>query len=98
RLIKSTVDAAHKHNIPVSVCGEMASDPVMTPLLLGLGVDELSTAPPLVPPVKFLVRRLKLTEARELAEFALQSESAADILARCQELTRQVAPGLFEGK
>ena len=55
----------------------MASDPVLAPLLLGLGVDELSAAPPLVPPVKFLIRRLKLTEARELADFALDCESAA---------------------
>jgi len=96
RLIKSTVDAAHHHNIWVSVCGEMASDPVLTALLLGLGVDELSAAPPLVPPVKFVVRRLKLTEAKELAEFALQCESAAEILARCQELARGIAPNLFE--
>jgi phosphotransferase system enzyme I (PtsI) len=98
RLIKATVEAAHNHNIPVSVCGEMASDPVLTPLLLGLGVDELSTAPPLVSAVKFLIRRLKLTEARELAEFALKCESAAEILSRCQELSRQIAPSLFEDK
>jgi phosphotransferase system enzyme I (PtsI) len=98
RLIKATVDAAHRHKIWVSVCGEMASDPVFTPLLLGLGVDELSAAPPLVPPVKFIIRRLKLTEAKALAEFALNSESATEILARCQELARQVAPSLFETK
>jgi len=96
RLIRQTVTAAHQHNIPVSVCGEMASDPVLAPLLIGLGVDELSVAPSLVPPVKFVIRRLKLTEARELAEFALGSESASQILARCQELTRRIAPGLFE--
>lgn len=98
RLIKATVDSAHAHKIWVSVCGEMASDPVLAPLLLGLGVDELSVAPPLVPPVKFLIRRLKMTEARELAEFALSSESGGDILARCQELARQIAPSLFEEK
>ena len=96
RLIKSTVDSAHRHNIPVSVCGEMASDPVLAPLLLGLGVDELSTALPLVPQVKFLIRRLKMEEAKQLAAFALESESAAEILARCQELAQQIAPGLFE--
>jgi len=98
RLIKSTVDAAHKQGIQVSVCGEMAGDPTMAPLLLGLGVDELSAAPPLVPPVKFLIRHLKLSQAKELADFALESESAVDILARCQELARQIAPGLFEEK
>ena len=96
RLIKSTVEAGHKYKLWVSVCGEMASDPVLAPLLLGLGVDELSAAPPLVPPVKFIIRRLKLSEARELAAFALDCESAADILARCQELARQIAPSLFE--
>ena len=98
RLIKATVDAAHNHKIWVSVCGEMASDPVLAPLLLGLGVDELSAALPLVAPVKFLVRRLKLSEAKELAEFALSCESAAEILGRCQDLARQIAPSLFEDK
>jgi phosphotransferase system enzyme I (PtsI) len=98
RLIKATVDAAHQHKIWVSVCGEMASDPVLVPLLIGLGVDELSAAPPLVPAIKFIIRRLKLTEAKELADFALVCESAAQILARCQELARQIAPSLFETK
>jgi phosphotransferase system enzyme I (PtsI) len=98
RLIKATVDSAHRHKIPVSVCGEMASDPVLAPLLLGLGVDELSAAPPLVPQVKFLVRRLKMTEAAEVAEFALNSESSAEILGKCQDLARQIAPSLFENK
>jgi phosphoenolpyruvate-protein phosphotransferase (PTS system enzyme I) len=98
KLIKATVDAAHKHKVWVSVCGEMASDPVLAPLLIGLGIDELSAAPPLVPPVKFIIRRLKLTEAKELADFALSCESASEILARCQELARQIAPSLFETK
>jgi phosphotransferase system enzyme I (PtsI) len=98
RLIKTTVDAAHKHKIWVSVCGEMASDPVLAPLLLGLGVDELSAALPLVAPVKFIVRRLKMSEAKQLADFALECESAAEILGRCQDLARQIAPSLFEDK
>ncbi|NUO16791.1 MAG: phosphoenolpyruvate--protein phosphotransferase, partial [Planctomycetaceae bacterium] len=66
-LIKMTVDAAHRHGIGVSVCGEMAGDPVCAPLLLGLGVDELSASPPSIPQLKFLIRRLKLSEAQELA-------------------------------
>jgi phosphotransferase system enzyme I (PtsI) len=95
-LIKATVEAGRKHNIRVSVCGEMAGDPVLAPLLLGLGVDELSAAPPLVPTVKFMVRRLKTPETQALAEFALNSESGIDILSRCQELARASAPSLFE--
>jgi phosphotransferase system enzyme I (PtsI) len=98
RLIKATVDAARRNKITVSVCGEMAGDPVMTPLLLGLGVDELSAAPPLVPQVKFMVRRLKIAETQALAEFALSSESGTEILARCQEMARAAAPSLFEDK
>jgi phosphotransferase system enzyme I (PtsI) len=98
RLIKMTVDAAHKHGIWVGVCGEMAGDPVMTPLLLGLGVDELSVAPPNIPQIKFLIRRLKLSEARELAEFALESESGAEVLARAETYARGVAPSLFDNK
>ena len=98
RLIKATTDAAHHRKITVSVCGEMAGEPVLAPLLLGLGVDELSVTPSLVPAVKFLVRRLKMSEARALAAFALECETAADILARCQELARGIAPSLFETK
>jgi phosphotransferase system enzyme I (PtsI) len=98
RLIKLTVDAAREQNIWVSVCGEMASDPILAALLLGLGVNELSSAPALVAPVKFLIRRLKLSEAQELAQFALSCESAAEILARCQDLARAIAPSLFEDK
>jgi phosphotransferase system enzyme I (PtsI) len=98
RLIKATVEAAHRHNIWAGVCGEMASDPILTPLLLGLGVDELSAAPSLVPPVKFLIRRLKMTEAKSLAEFALNCESGTEILARAQALAHAIAPGLFENK
>jgi phosphotransferase system enzyme I (PtsI) len=98
RLIKMTVDAAHAHGIWVGVCGEVASDPVLAPLLLGLGVDELSTAPAAIDPVKYIIRRVKQTEARELADFALASESPAETLARCNELALAAAPSLFESK
>jgi phosphotransferase system enzyme I (PtsI) len=98
RLIKMTVDAAHAHGIWAGVCGEVASDPVLAPLLLGLGVDELSTAPAAIDPVKYIIRRIKQTEARQLADFAIASESPADTLARCNELALAAAPSLFESK
>ena len=98
RLIKTIVDAAHQHGIWTGVCGEIAGDAFLTPLLIGLGVDELSTAPSVVPQVKYIVRRLKLSEAQALAEFALQCESPSEIYRRCQELARVTAPSLFESK
>ncbi|HLX96509.1 MAG TPA: phosphoenolpyruvate--protein phosphotransferase [Verrucomicrobiae bacterium] len=98
RLIKTTVDAAHQHGIWVGVCGEIAGDPVLAPLLIGLGVDELSAAPTVVAQVKYIVRRLRLTEAQALAEFAFHCESPVEIHARCRELARQTAPSLFESK
>jgi phosphotransferase system enzyme I (PtsI) len=98
RLIKMTVDAAHRHGIWTGVCGEVAGDPVLAPLLIGLGVDELSAAPTVVAQVKYIVRRLKLNEAQALAEFALQCESPAEIYAHCRELARQTAPSLFESE
>lgn len=95
RLIKLTVDAAHKANRWAGVCGEMAGELHLVPLLLGLGVDELSAAPPTVPQIKFLIRRLKMKDASQLAAFALQCESSAEILERCKALARQAAPELF---
>jgi len=95
RLIKWTVDAAHRAGIWCGLCGEMASDPALTPLLLGMGVDEMSMAPSLVPQVKFLIRRLKMQDAKELADFALNCESGKEILDRSQALAKLAAPGLF---
>jgi len=98
RLIKMTVDAAHANGIWAGVCGEIGGDPVLAPLLIGLGVDELSCAPAVIAQVKYVIRRLKLEEAQQLAAFALASESPSQILARCVELARATAPSLFESK
>jgi phosphotransferase system enzyme I (PtsI) len=95
RLIKWTADAAHHGNIWCGVCGEMAGEPALTPLLLGLGVDELSAAPSLVPQIKFVIRHLKMEEAAGLADFALNCESGREIFERSQALARKAAPGLF---
>ncbi len=96
RLIKMTADAAHAAGIWVGLCGEMAGDPLMIPLLLGLGVDELSIAPQAVPQIKYLIRRVKMSEAKDIAAAALRSESSQEILDHSQRLVRSVAPSLFE--
>jgi phosphotransferase system enzyme I (PtsI) len=98
RLIQRTVDAAQKQKVWVSVCGEMAGDPTLTPLLIGLGVDELSAAPSVLAQLKYLIRRLKLSDAKELAAFALECESATEILARSTALAQRAAPSLFDTK
>jgi phosphoenolpyruvate-protein kinase (PTS system EI component) len=61
-------------------------------------VDELSAAPSVLAPLKYLIRRLKLSDTRELAAFALESESATEILARSTALAQRVAPSLFDTK
>lgn len=97
RLIQLTVEAARRHGLWVGVCGEMAGDPVMVPLLLGLGVHELSVAPPSVPRIKHLIRRTRMTEAHDLAQWALQQACGSAILPRCEALIRQVDPALLPG-
>jgi phosphotransferase system enzyme I (PtsI) len=89
RTIKKVVDEAHKQKIAVSVCGEMAGDPVYAPLLLGLGVDELSMSPSLLPAVKFLIRAMKLEDARKLTEQALKMDSPKEIYALFDNFCRE---------
>jgi phosphotransferase system enzyme I (PtsI) len=95
-LIRRTIDAGHRHKIWVGVCGQMAADPLMTPLLLGLGVDELSVAPSAVPLIKDAVRALRMDQARDLAQAALRAESGDAVTGMCRDLMRRVAPELLE--
>ena len=88
RLINMVGEAAHKHDIWFGVCGEMAADIELTPLLLGLGVDELSVSPALVPRVKSAIRGLSREECRALVKEVLLLETPSDILKRSKELAR----------
>ena len=88
RTLKSVVEQAHSQKIKVSVCGEMAGDAVYAPLLLGLGIDELSMSPPLIPAVKYLIRSMNLSDAQKLAAEALKMTTAKEILTLCEEFSR----------
>jgi phosphotransferase system enzyme I (PtsI) len=88
RTLKHIIDAAHKANVPVSVCGEMAGDPVLAPLLLGLGVDSLSMTPTWIPSVKYIVRAMTMADARALAAEALTMSSPKEIYAKCDTFYR----------
>jgi phosphocarrier protein FPr len=79
RLIAMTAEGAEPNGRWVGVCGELASDEVATPLLLGLGVRELSMAPPAIAAVKEAVRTTSLDDARELATRALACATAAEV-------------------
>jgi phosphotransferase system enzyme I (PtsI) len=88
RLIEMTVTAAHANGIWVGVCGEMAGEITLTPLLLALGVDELSASAGLVPRVKKAVQTLDTKECNRLLEEIRDLSSAGEILARCEEVAR----------
>ena len=66
RLIQQTIDAAHNAGKWVGMCGEMAADPVMIPILLGMGLDELSVSPAVVPEIKMIIRSIRMEDAQEM--------------------------------
>ncbi len=96
RLIKLITGEASRLNVPVSVCGEIASDPRFTPLLLGLGIQELSVAPRYLPIVKNAIRSVSIVDAVSLAEKALDLKTSQEILQLLvQEYKKNVPHDLF---
>ena len=89
RLIARTVEAAHKHGKWVGICGELGADPQAVPILVGLGVDELSVSVPSIPTVKAQVRTLKLSEAQALAQRALNCATSMEV----REIVRMTKGG-----
>jgi phosphoenolpyruvate-protein phosphotransferase (PTS system enzyme I) len=79
RLIKQVVDAGHQAGIPVTLCGEMAGEPLYVPILLGLQLDTLSMNPQAAPRVKNLIRRSRATECRAFLARALGLGTAQEI-------------------
>src|SRR5205823_6291438 len=86
RLLKMIADAAHANDIWVGVCGEMARDVALIPLLVGLGMDELSVGATSVPRVKLAVRSLAVPECEQLVKEALQLQTSSEIMGRCMDL------------
>ncbi len=80
RLLKTIIETGHEKDIWVGMCGEMAGDPVLTPVLLGLGLDEISTSPLLLPEVKKITRSLSYEEAKEIAAHALTLATGAEVV------------------
>ena len=79
RLIRNVVESAHKAGIWVSMCGEMAGDPFLLPILLGMELDELSMAPSIVPEIKKIIRSVKMEQAKKIVQGLFELNTADDI-------------------
>ncbi len=89
RLLRMVVQASHDHGIWVGVCGEMAGDPVFTPLLVGLGVDELSVGPNQILRVKHALRHLRYSQCQELVEELMTLDTVEEITQRCRDMAKE---------
>lgn len=79
RLVQMTAEAAAKHNVIVGMCGELAGDPTMTEILVGLGLKELSMSAGAIPEVKQAIRKVKMEDAKKLAKKAISQISGDDV-------------------
>jgi phosphocarrier protein FPr len=79
RLVEMTCEAANKNGIWVGVCGGIASDIIAVPILIGLGVTELSVSIPMIPKVKAAVRRVHMDQCKALAKKAVAAKNAKEV-------------------
>ncbi|MBY0513624.1 MAG: phosphoenolpyruvate--protein phosphotransferase [Gemmataceae bacterium] len=92
RLIRMVVQAADKEQITVNVCGEMSGEPLYIPLLVGLGLRQLSATPRKIPEIKRVIRQLKVPEAEQVADAALRMETARQVSSYLREQLRRILP------
>ncbi len=96
RLIDHLAGVCRRHGQWSCVCGQMAADPHLVPLLVGLGVDELSVSPAQAPLIKDVIRKLHYSAAVELAQQALAEPSAGQIEMLCRRMIAGIAPEVIE--
>ena len=96
RLIKMTTDASKRAGIWTGVCGEMATDLIMTPLLVGLGVDELSVGPHDLAPVRKALLSLDFGKCQEMAAEALSMPTSREVLECTKAMAQEAYPDLLE--
>jgi phosphotransferase system enzyme I (PtsI) len=96
RLIKNTIDAAHAQKIPVGLCGEMCSEPVLAFILLGLGLDEFSMSSLSILQIKKMIRTVSLQDAKDLAEKVLSLSTGQEVEEIARERVKQLAPEVIQ--
>lgn len=94
-LIRDVIRAGNKNNISVSVCGEMAGEPLYTLLLLGLGLTTFSMNGPDVPEVKKIIRSTTLEHAKQVARRVMSFDSERQVMHFLREETRKIVPEVF---
>jgi len=94
RLIKNIIDNGHKEGIWVGMCGEMAGEPALALLLLGLGLDEFSVSPIVLPEIKRVIRSVTLTEANKIAKEALTLSTGKEVEDFVKRKLRHLVPEL----
>jgi phosphotransferase system enzyme I (PtsI) len=92
RTIRHIIDAGHKKGIWVGMCGEMAGDPLATVLLIGLGIDELSVIPSVLPEIKKIILSIKYKEAKRVADKVLTMSTDQEIRDHLSSITRNKVP------
>ncbi len=96
RLIKQIIDVGHAHGIWVGMCGEMAGEPMLSLLLLGMGLDEFSTSPVQLPLVKQVIRSVEHSFAKSVVEQAMKLKTGKEVESFLLATLRQVVPTLVE--
>ena len=96
RLIQMVLRAAEKHEKPVTVCGQMSSDPRFIPLLLGMGLRSLSATPQAIPRLKEVVRNLSISEAERISQHACSLDLARDVEHYLQGELSRLCPDLVD--
>lgn len=96
RLIDMTVKAGVDKGVPTAICGEMAGDILLLPLLIGLGASELSVGVHLVPVIRYAIRNLNYRACREMAEMAIKAPDSNTVLKLSSGLAHESYPSLFE--
>ena len=81
RMVKQTIDAANRANIPVNLCGEMAADHLAIPLLLAMGFEYLSASHFIIPEIKKIIRELNLSECKDLYDKAINLKTTNEVYA-----------------
>jgi phosphotransferase system enzyme I (PtsI) len=95
RLVRTVIQDAHKEQIDLSICGEVASEPEHVMLMLGLGVRTLSLAPPMIPEIKQIVRSVTIEDCNAVARKVLSMNSERQIAVYLRNATREVLPEAF---